>query len=271
MCKWLFFFYLYCFLGWCFESAWVSVRTGHPVNRGFMRGPFLPIYGSGALMMLVVSAPFQENMALTWLAGCVGATLLEYVTGTVTEHLFRVRYWDYSGKFMNFQGQICLSSTIAWGFLTILMTEVIHRPIAELAERMPVGLLNGVTAALSVYVAVDFGLSFQAALDMRDVLDGLESAKLEMERMQERMDALRSAADKVLAEEREELHRKFHLLHERRLQLRSLSDFFRRRLLFDNPGMISARFKNGMEELKESAREYRKEYMERYRNKGRKG
>ena len=175
MCKWLFFFYLYCFLGWCFESAWVSVRTGHPVNRGFMRGPFLPIYGSGALMMLVVSAPFQENMALTWLAGCVGATLLEYVTGTVTEHLFRVRYWDYSGKFMNFQGQICLSSTIAWGFLTILMTEVIHRPIAELAERMPVGLLNGVTAALSVYVAVDFGLSFRAALDMRDVLDGLES------------------------------------------------------------------------------------------------
>ena len=128
MAQWLFFFYFYCFFGWCFESSYVSIKNRHPVNRGFMRGPFLPLYGSGAVMMLVVSMPFQHNLVLTYIAGCIGATVLEYVTGVVMEALFKVRYWDYSNQKFNFQGQICLSSTLAWGGLTILMTTVVHRP-----------------------------------------------------------------------------------------------------------------------------------------------
>ena len=59
--QWLFFFYFYCFFGWCFESTYVSLKEKRLVNRGFMRGPFLPLYGSGGIMMLVVSAPFQEQ------------------------------------------------------------------------------------------------------------------------------------------------------------------------------------------------------------------
>ena len=95
--QWLFLFYFYCFLGWCVESTHVSIRQKPPhwVNRGFMRGPFLPLYGSGAIMMLVVSAPFQHNLFLTYVAGCIGATILEYITGVTMEGLFKVRYWDY--------------------------------------------------------------------------------------------------------------------------------------------------------------------------------
>ena len=113
--QWLFFFYFYCFFGWVFESTYVSIKSRHFVNRGFMRGPFLPIYGSGAIMMLVVSMPFQDNLILTYLAGCAGATLLELVTGMTMEALFKVRYWDYSNQKFNYKGHICLSSTIAWG------------------------------------------------------------------------------------------------------------------------------------------------------------
>ena len=65
--QWLFFFYFYCFFGWCFESAYVSLKKRCFVNRGFMRGPFLPLYGSGAIMMLVVSMPFQDHLLLTFL------------------------------------------------------------------------------------------------------------------------------------------------------------------------------------------------------------
>ena len=90
--EWLFFFYLYCFCGWIFESTFVSLKSRKFVNRGFMRGPFLPIYGSGAIMMLVVSMPFQDNIFLTYIAGCIGATALELVTGELMEALFKVRY-----------------------------------------------------------------------------------------------------------------------------------------------------------------------------------
>lgn len=107
--QWLFFFYMYCFFGWCFESAYVSAKSRKLVNRGFMRGPFLPLYGSGAIMMLVVSMPFQENIFMTYIAGVIGATTLEYVTGVAMEALFKVRYWDYSNQRFNFQGHICLS------------------------------------------------------------------------------------------------------------------------------------------------------------------
>ena len=113
--QWLFFFYFYCFFGWCFESTYVSLKSKRPVNRGFMRGPFLPLYGSGGIMMLLVSRPFQDNLVMVFIAGCVGATVLEYVTGVVMEALFKVRYWDYSNQKFNFQGHICLSSSQAGG------------------------------------------------------------------------------------------------------------------------------------------------------------
>ena len=61
-------------------------------------------------MMLVVSMPFQDNVWLTYIAGVIGATALEYVTGVVMEALFQVRYWDYTERIMNFQGRICLRS-----------------------------------------------------------------------------------------------------------------------------------------------------------------
>ena len=120
--EWLLFFFFYCFFGWCFESTYVSICQKRLTNRGFMRGPFLPLYGTGAIMMLVVSKPFERYVPLVYLAGCVGATGLEYVTGVAMEALFAVRYWDYSHKRFNYKGHICLSSTLAWGALTVMVT-----------------------------------------------------------------------------------------------------------------------------------------------------
>lgn len=188
--QWLFFFYFYCFGGWCFESAFVSLRTRKWVNRGFMRGPFLPLYGSGATMMLVVSMPFQDNVLLTYIAGVIGATALEYVTGVVMEVLFQVRYWDYSDRILNYQGRICLRSSVAWGFLTILMTRVIHKPIESLMYAMPELVLHYVTVLLTIYIVADFTLSFKAALDLRDIMVKIERVKEELGRMQKRLDVL---------------------------------------------------------------------------------
>ena len=202
--QWLFFFYFYCFFGWVFESTYVSVKSRKFVNRGFMRGPFLPIYGSGAIMMLVVSMPFQDNLILTYLAGCVGATVLEFVTGTVMEALFKVRYWDYSNQKFNYKGHICLGSTLAWGFLTIFMTEFLHRGVEKLVFSIPDLIITILTIALTLVILVDFTLSFKAALDLRDVLIGLDKAKAEMERIQKRLDVIVAVASDELETRRQE-------------------------------------------------------------------
>lgn len=200
--QWLFFFYFYCFFGWVFESTYVSLKSRKFVNRGFMRGPFLPIYGSGAIMMLVVSMPFQKNVVLTYLAGCVGATVLEFVTGTVMEALFKVRYWDYSNQKFNYKGHICLSSTIAWGFLTIFMTGFLHKGVEHVVMALPQTILSVLTMVIALYITVDFTLSFKAAMDLRNLLIGLEKAREEMERIQKRLDVIIAVAGDELESRR---------------------------------------------------------------------
>lgn len=188
--QWLFLFYFYCFGGWCFESVFVSLKSRKWVNRGFMRGPFLPLYGSGAIMMLVVSMPYADNIPLTYVAGVFGATALEYVTGVAMVALFKMRYWDYSNRFLNFQGHICLRSSLTWGLFTVLMTRVIHRPIESMMYRIPGQVLYYATVVLTIYIVADFTLSFKAALDLRDIMVKIMKAREELERMQKRLDVL---------------------------------------------------------------------------------
>ena len=134
----------------------------------------------------------------------MGATVLEYVTGVAMESLFKVRYWDYSNQKFNFQGQICLSSTLAWGGLTILMTHVVHRPVEALMEALPYSVLEAVTMLTLVYFTADFAISFKAALDLRDVLVKMEQAWHELERVQRRLDMILALAGEERENRREE-------------------------------------------------------------------
>lgn len=202
---WVFFFYFYCFFGWCFESAYVSLKCKRPVNRGFMRGPFLPLYGSGGIMMLVVSMPFQDNLFLVYVAGCIGATILEYVTGVAMEAIFKMRYWDYSNQRFNFQGHICLSSSLAWGFLTILMTEWMHKPVESFAMKIPMQVLTVIVVVLTAIIFADFALSFKAALDLRDVLIQMEKAKQELMHVQKRLDVMIALVNEELENRKDAL------------------------------------------------------------------
>ncbi|MBO5209449.1 MAG: hypothetical protein J6B68_08905 [Lachnospiraceae bacterium] len=296
---WMFFFYFYCFFGWCFESIVVSVKKRHFVNRGFMRGPFLPLYGTGALMMLIVSMPFQDNVLLTYIAGCIGATVLEYVTGVTMEALFKVRYWDYSDQKFNFQGHVCLSSSLAWGFLTILMTKVMHKPVEQFVLAIPRNVLMYVTLFLTIYITVDFSLSFKAAMDLRDILTKMQRVKDEMERMQKRLDVIIAIANEEkeqrkqehelrmdeLAEELEqrfynikehiqntpgeymdnvkeeiaELRGRFNLYMENRKHYKEMLGFFKVDMIRNNPSMISKKFKYTLEDLKNIVEEKRTE------------
>ena len=247
-------------------------------------------------MMLLVSMPFQHNLLLTYIAGCIGATALEYVTGVVMEALFKVRYWDYSNQKFNFQGQICLSSTLAWGGLTILMTRVVHKPVEGLVFAIPEGVLSAVTFVLTIYIVADFTLSFKAAIDLRDVLIKMEAAKEELERVQKRLDViialsneeweakkqerslraeelvasieerLSSLKERIqsevsvypdgIKEEIQELRMKYRINIEKRVQPGALKNY--KQVFKGNPSMVSRRFKDALQELKETVDERRK-------------
>ena len=112
--QWLILFYLYSFIGWVWESCYVSLKNGRWVNRGFLHGPLLPIYGAGAVTILFSTMEVRDSIPLIFLLGMVGATILEYITGACMERMFHVRYWDYSDKKWNLNGHICLAASLVW-------------------------------------------------------------------------------------------------------------------------------------------------------------
>ncbi|MDR2024779.1 MAG: hypothetical protein LBQ71_16370 [Hungatella sp.] len=196
--QWLLFFFIYCFIGWIIESTYVSVRSLHFVNRGFLRLPLLPLYGSGAIIMLWLSLPVQGNLFLVFLFGMAGASALEYATGYVMERLFKMKYWDYSNNPFNLNGYVCLPNSIAWGFLTLLLTEVIHLPLEWLVLR-----LNGTVCILLVTVigslfVTDAIHSTKEALDLGRILESMTKLKSELEEVQVQMALLKAeTAQKV--------------------------------------------------------------------------
>ena len=175
--QWLLIFYLYCFLGWCFESTVVSVQQRHFVNRGFLRGPMLPIYGFGATILLHVSLPLYNRPAALFLASMAAATVFEYAVGVIMEKLFKVKYWDYSEHRFQFQGRICLQSSLCWGFLGLILARVIHPPVEWFVAGPPFVLLIVVDILFTAAFAGDVAVSVRTALDLAKLLEELDELR----------------------------------------------------------------------------------------------
>lgn len=232
--EWLALFYFYGFFGWCFESTYVSICKKKFINRGFMKGPLLPLYGIGAIMMLMVSRPFQDNIFLTFIAGCLGATILEYITGVLMETLFHVRYWDYSNQKLNFHGHICLSSTVTWGFLTVFMANFFHQFVDNVLFSIHYLILFIVVISMTIYIIVDFTMAFKAALQLKSILLRLERIK---EEVKEEVGHLQKRIDVTIA------------------VLDDVKDGYVKNLktiLHSNPTLFSKKFKEGLELIKEA-------------------
>ena len=185
--QWLTFFFIYCFFGWIFESTYVSAKTGHFVNRGFLRLPLLPLYGTGAVMMLWVSLPVKDNLFLVYLAGVIAATILEYVTGWGMEKLFKMKYWDYSNQKFNLNGYICLTSSLGWGLFSVLLVKFVHVPIEGAVLKIPTIIAEGIAFVLTVAAAVDVTQSFNDAMDLKRILAQLEESKKQIRKIQEKL------------------------------------------------------------------------------------
>ena len=218
--EWLLFFYFNCLCGWIWECCYVSVKQKKWVNRGFLHGPFLPIYGFGAICVLLMTIPVKDNLWAVFFMGMFGATVLEYGTGLLMEKLFGVRYWDYSNVPFNLHGHICLMASLGWGIFSIIMIRAAHLPV----ERMVFAISDTVQETLAILItvifAVDFTKSFQEAMDLKELIMRLTEDNEEIRRLQKRMDVmiavLNEETDELLEKVEEGIHRYHEYLREYR-------------------------------------------------------
>ncbi|MGN0620866.1 MAG: putative ABC transporter permease [Porcipelethomonas sp.] len=185
--KWILYFFVYSFFGWCFETALDSIEQKRFINRGFLRGPVIPIYGFGAITMIIAARPVMHSPTLVFICGALSATLLEYATGYLLEFFFKTRYWDYSDCHYNIKGRICAEATLMWGFMTLFVNYNVHTHIEKIISRMDNTMLITLTIILIIIFITDTIVSFMAAVDVNTILKRLEEIKRESSVLTEKL------------------------------------------------------------------------------------
>ena len=141
------YFIIYSFLGWCLESVYKTIIFKKPTNSGFLYGPFCPMYGIGAVIMLFASQ-ISNNIFVIFIMATLIFTAWEYIVAVILEKLFKTKYWDYSNLRFNFQGRICLKNSIYWGLLGVLLIFVIQPAIEKSTNWIPENMLIYINSIL---------------------------------------------------------------------------------------------------------------------------
>lgn len=197
MIKLVLYFFIYCFIGWIYETVLVSVQKHKWVNRGFMHGPFLPIYGIGALLCIGSNIVSQGYWPLTFFYAVIVCTIMELSTGLAMESIFKVRYWDYRNYPLNIKGYICPAVSALWGVLAIVVSNYIHPILSEWVALIPYGAEETIVYILSIYSAGDFVVSWAEGIDLRDVLEEMAENSKMLDELMDKIDDMQDRAEDI--------------------------------------------------------------------------
>lgn len=174
-------FFIYAFLGWCVEVAFVAITLGKVVNRGFLNGPVCPIYGCGMLGVLMVLLPVKQNIFLLFLGGMVICSAVELFGGWILDKIFHMRWWDYSDRPFNIGGYICLPFSIMWGFAVVFAVWFVHAPIMAVVEKIPYAVKIVIIIIFAVVFIIDMIVTLKNLVGIKRSLGQLDKVAEELQ------------------------------------------------------------------------------------------
>ena len=152
--KIIFYFIIYSFLGWCLESVYKTIIFKKPTNSGFLYGSFCPMYGIGAVMMIVLSK-LSDNIIIIFLLSFVLFSVWEYIVAVILEKCFKTKYWDYSELKFNIKGRICLKNSFYWGLLGVILIYAIQPIVERLTNLISEQILLYINVLLCIIISLD--------------------------------------------------------------------------------------------------------------------
>ncbi|MCI5835137.1 MAG: putative ABC transporter permease [Firmicutes bacterium] len=158
---------IYSFIGWVIEVIATSKDNKGFVNRGFLIGPYCPIYGTCALLMILI-LPNQENIFLLFLMSLLICSISEYLTSYVMEKLFKARWWDYSSRRFNLNGRICLKISLGFGLLGVILVRYVNPFITSYLIKIPNNIVDIIFYILIIIFAIDNIISFKVVLKIKE-------------------------------------------------------------------------------------------------------
>ena len=256
---------IYSFFVLVYESILCSITSGSLVNRGFLNGPVCPVYGFGALV--VILAFWWEPDIRVWnlfFSSMVLTCTLEYLTSWAMEKLFHARWWDYSQYRFNINGRVCLLGAVAFGAFSVLLIKVVHPRVSAFVDGFSPAAITAASAALFLTGAADCMVTVRHILALNGRLAEIQAAidayraqsRQRAEALGQRLQARleESVAASGLEELRERLEERFEesVHNSRRVQaLLELRSFQDRRLLRAFPHLSSTRYGDALKKLRE--------------------
>lgn len=256
-------FAMYSFLGWAAESIYCSIPAGKPINRGFLTGPFCPIYGAGAMLVVAALSSFHQNIILLFLAGALLTSVVEYLTGWLLEVLFHTKYWDYSDQRFQLQGRVCLKNSLMFGVLSVAAVTCIQPFLLSLAGRLPDRGLSWLSVGLALYFLTDTTLTVMEITRLNGKLSELQQVMDEIKEKAhtasvETREALQEIIAARLDETDESTRARLRALYEQKEKLESGFHLLQRRIVRAFPTMKSAKSNESLLRIRELMQNYSK-------------
>lgn len=162
-------FIIYSCLGWVMECTLGVIQKHKFVNRGFLIGPYCPIYGVGVVSVSLLLTKFSNNIILLFLLSTIICGTLEYFTSYIMEKIFHARWWDYSKNKFNINGRVCLQTLVPFGIISVIIISFVNPWILSKLYAIPHNILNYVVIGFLLIYIIDLSISFNVILRFKNL------------------------------------------------------------------------------------------------------
>ena len=152
---------IYSMIGWLLEVVWTFITDKKLVNRGFLIGPYCPIYGTGCILMILLLQKYSDDILVLFIMSMLICSILEYATSYFMEKIFKARWWDYSNRKFNINGRICLETLIPFGILGCVLIYALNPFVSKLIKAIPSNILIIISGIVFIAFLIDNIVSFK--------------------------------------------------------------------------------------------------------------
>lgn len=160
-------FIIYAFIGWILEIIYTYIRTKKVINRGFLIGPYCPIYGMGCILITLLLKKYYDDPIVFAIMSMIICSILEYLTSYAMEKVFKARWWDYRDRKFNINGRICLETLVPFGIGALVIMYVVNPFIVNLLNIIPEIIIYILFISIFVMFVLDIIISFNAISKIR--------------------------------------------------------------------------------------------------------
>ena len=179
-CYYFLLFIIYSFMGWLMEIIDNIIVKHKIVNRGFLLGPYCPIYGTGVVAITVLLKKYSDDVVATFFMSIIICGILEYMTSYFMEKIFKARWWDYTNRKFNINGRVCLQNLVIFGILGTFIVFVANPFLIKYINMIPITTLHIILGIFSFIFLLDTIVSYKLIFELKDISRELKDNTIEI-------------------------------------------------------------------------------------------